>query len=459
MQRLMFLASYVIKVVFMNLKVTGKVMPKQTEGYISHMCLTKLKKLTPLLLIALSLSAGTVSAEERSALSIRGFGTLGVARSSSPDVEFIRDLSQPKGIKDGQWSGRIDTVLGIQANWQINPELEAVGQVVSRYQYDASRDPALDWAFLKWVPDERVALRAGRIGADFMMLADSRLVGYSYLTVRPSVDFYGSLFSSSFDGIDGSLTLRLGDGLIRSKLFAGVLPEKVSGGPGVWDTSGSPIYGLVFDYFTGPWQFRASSTSVRFANDLNFTDLTDPLHAAAKATGISTAGFAADALSAKDTDSHYYTLGIVYDKGPLQVQAAVNEIDHETATFQNSQAGYLLAGYRINSITPYAGISRWKTKYKDHVTGLPDTLITPYGPVDFKPLNQAYQMLMDASGANQTTYTLGARWDVLPKIALKLQWDSVHGKAKSKFPYAKAQTDPGWDGRTDVISATLDFIF
>lgn len=417
------------------------------------MFFTQLKKLTPLLWVVLSLSVVPVSAAERSALTVRGFGTLGIARSSSPDVEFLRDLSQPKGIKDGQWSGRIDTVLGIQANWQINPELEAVGQVVSRYQYDTSRDPALDWAYLKWVPDDRISLRAGRVGADFMMLADSRLVGYSYLTVRPSVDFYGSLFSSSFDGIDGSLTLPLGDGLIRSKLFAGVLPEKVSGGPGVWDTSGSPIYGLVLDYFIGPWQFRASSTSVRFANDLNFKDLTDPLYKAASATGISTAGFAADALAAKDTDSDYYTLGIVYDKGPLQVQAAVNKIHHETATFQNSQAGYLLAGYRISSITPYAGISRWTTTYKDHVTGLPDT----YEP--FKALNQAYQMLMNASGANQTTYTLGARWDVLPKIALKLQWDSIHGKAKSKFPYAKAQTEPGWDGRTDVISATLDFIF
>ena len=71
---------------------------------------------------------------------------------------------------------------GVQANWQASPEVELVTQVVSRYRYDESRSPEVMWAFAKWEPDPRLALRAGRIGADFMMMADSRLVGYSYLT-------------------------------------------------------------------------------------------------------------------------------------------------------------------------------------------------------------------------------------------------------------------------------------
>lgn len=418
----------------------------------ARMLFTQLKKIIPLASLAFSLSALPAIGQEESALTIRGFGTLGAARSSSADVEFIRDLSQPNGIKDGQWSGRIDTLLGIQANWQLSPELEVVGQVVSRYQYDTSRTPTLDAAYLKWVPDDRVSLRAGRIGADLMMLADSRLVGYSYLTVRPSVDFFGPLFFSSFDGADGSLTLPLGDGLLRSKLFAGEIQEKATGAPGIWDTSGSPVYGFIADYFTGPWQFRASSTSIRFSSDLNFTSLTDPLHAVAALTGIRSASVAADALSAKDTDTRYHSLGTVYDNGPLQIQAAVNKITHETATFQNSVAGYLLAGYRMNTITPYAGISRWKSDYKNLSTGLPDI-------PTFAPLNQGFQTLMNASGANQTTYTLGARWDVRSSIALKFQWDAVQGSSDSKFPYASANTSSNWNGRTNVISATMDFIF
>ena len=173
-------------------------------------------------------------------LSLRGFGTLGVARSSSDQAEFVRDLSQPKGISN-HWSARNDSVLGVQANWQATQSLELVGQVVSRYHYDDSHDPELMWAFAKWEPDARVSFRAGRIGADFMMLADSRLVGYSYLPVRPSADFFGPLFFSHFDGADATLTLPLANGLVRGKLFAGATHEKATGAPGIWDTSGSPV--------------------------------------------------------------------------------------------------------------------------------------------------------------------------------------------------------------------------
>jgi len=73
-------------------------------------------------------------------LTVHGFGTLGVARTTSEDVEFVRDISQPRGART-QWDGRVDSVLGLQANWRIIPELEAVVQAVSRYRYDRTFMP------------------------------------------------------------------------------------------------------------------------------------------------------------------------------------------------------------------------------------------------------------------------------------------------------------------------------
>ena len=108
-------------------------------------------RLNPLLLLGVLASLGSssmalgaepawdlVPTKNTSTLNLRGFGTLGIARSSSDQVEVVRDLSQPRGISN-QWSGRIDSVLGVQANWQLTPEVELVSQVVSRYQYDDSR--------------------------------------------------------------------------------------------------------------------------------------------------------------------------------------------------------------------------------------------------------------------------------------------------------------------------------
>ena len=407
------------------------------------------------LMAALGHTALAASAESsetamtESSLSLRGFGTLGVARSSSDQAEFVRDLSQPRGISN-HWSGRIDSVLGVQTNWQAAPTLELIGQVVSRYRYDGSRNPEVMWAFAKWEPDARVSLRAGRIGADFMMLADSRLVGYSYLPVRPSVDFFGPLFFSHFDGADASLTWPLGNGLVHGKLFAGATHEKTSGTPGIWDTSGSPVNGFVLDYQTGPWQLRASATRIRFSNDIKFAPLPETLRTMATNFGFLSALAAADALTTRDTTSRFYSAGVVYDEGPLQMQAMLNKIDHQTGVFQNSHAGYGLVGYRLGTVTPYAGVSWWKSAFKPYTTGLPN--VAP-----FDELNKLFDTVMLASAVNQTTYTFGTRWDVQANVALKIQWDSIRGRAGSRFPYA--HSEPGWDGRSDVLSVALDFVF
>jgi hypothetical protein len=303
-------------------------------------------------------------------------------------------------------------------------------------QFKFMKADSIMWAFAKWEPDARLSLRAGRIGADFMMLADSRLVGYSYLPARPSSDFFGPLFFSHFDGVDLSMTLPVGDDLVRGKLFAGRTQEKAGGVIGLWDTSGSPLGGIVLDYLTGPWQFRANAARIRFSSDMNITFLTNPL----RLTGVPSAIAVADALTIKDTETRYYSFGVVYDQGPLQVQGMLNRIRHGTSFFANSHAGYLLAGYRFGSVTPFAGVSWWKTQARSFAAGFPDVeRFTASGLTDRK------------------TLSLGARWDLRTNMALKFQWDAVRGDAASKFGYAR--TDEAWNGKTNVLSIVLDFVF
>ena len=64
---------------------------------------------------------------------------------------------------------------------------------------------------------------------------------------------------------------------------------------------------------------------------------------------------------------------------------------------------------------------------------------------------------MVASAVDQRTYTLGMRWDVQRNVAIKAQWDAIRGTPASIFPFQNVK--PGWNGRTDVVSLTLDFIF
>lgn len=397
-------------------------------------------------LLCLPLAAAADAADslenEPARLHLRGFGTLGLTRSSADGADFVRDLSQPRGTSGGNWSSRVDSVLGLQANWQATDQLEAVVQGVTRYRYDQTYQPELTWAYLKYDPTPSLSLRAGRLGTNFFMLADSRLVGYSYLAVRPSVDYFTSLPFSHVDGVDGSFTFPLGPGLGKVQAFSGRMHGSLALGDQQWQMGGSSMYGGHLDYLQGPWTLRAGYAHLRFGQNLPI----DPVVNGLRASGVPSAAAAADALGTQDKDSEFYSLGALYESGPLQAQLMLNRIRQQSAAFQDSRAGTLLAGYRIGQFTPYAGYSWQKSTPKSLTTGLPPGL-----------LNAAVSSILADSRSHQHTVTLGLRWDFRTNMDLKLQYDAVRGSSDSIFPTRR--DTPGWNGRTDVISIVTDFIF
>lgn len=372
-------------------------------------------------------------------LSIRGFGTLGAARSTDSRAEFVRDLSQPDGL-GRQWSGKLDSLLGLQANLSLGSNTEAVIQGVARYRYDTTWRPELTWAFLRHDFRPDFTVRLGRMGTEFFMQADSRNVGYANLTIRPSPDYFGPIVVSYFDGIDASLTGDTGLGLIRAKVFAGRAAEKAPFvKPYTWNLSGSRMAGGYIDYLNGPWQFRVSRSLIRFKHQ-------QPINEAAAMAGIPFDLLAAaPELSIVGRHATYDSLGVAYDQGRLQVQAQLSRIRYDTAVYEDTRAAYIVAGYRFDQLTPFVGYARTRSD--------PTRLKTPLPP----PVAAAIRSFTAATHSDQETFTLGARWDFQRDMALKAQVDLVRGNHQSHFPMRDVQ--PGWDGRMTVFSLALDFIF
>lgn len=392
-----------------------------------------------LLAIALFASCGVQGADDERfeplpAFTLKGFGTVGVARSNDDNAEFVRDLSQPNGLK-GHWSGKLDSVLGLQADFRLSEKTSAVVQGITRYRYDGSWRPELSWAFLRHDFSPDVTARVGRLGTEFYMLADSRLVGYSNLTIRPAPEYYGPLVLSYFDGVDVSATAPLGPGLLRGKLFAGLAAEKTPfAEPLTWDLRDSPMVGGHLDYLVGAWQFRLGHAQIKFKND-------QPINQMA---GFDLTGLAPE-LKIVNTTTNFDSIGMVYDEGPLQVHGMLSRIGYDSAVYEDTRAGYLVAGYRIGRFTPYVGLSRAKSKAAKLTTPLP-----PF-------LNQQIRQIMAQTHSDQHTITLGTRWDFQQNLALKAQLDFVRGNEDSRFPVRNANSD--WDGRMSIFSVTLDFVF
>ncbi len=363
-------------------------------------------------------------------LSLNGFGTVALARSTDDSAQFVRDLSQPDGLTRG-WHFENDSLLGVQANLSMGPQWQGVLQVVSRYQYDSTFTPEITWGFLRYDPNPVWSLRAGRLGTEFYMLADSRLVGYSYVTVRPPVDFYGTFPFNTVDGLDIAAATPVAGGLLRGKLYAGINQElSPLGRDPDFDMSGSLLEGGYLDFFKGAWQIRLGHSRLRFEHDLPVESFYDRLPTAT-----------ADELRVAGKWSSFTSFGLTYDGGPLQSQFMLSKTHNDHGTFQDTWAGYLILSYRRGDLTPFIGLSAVKSA--------PRTLEQPVYP--YTDLYQA-----DFHSDQRTTF-FGVRWDFMEKMCLKAQVDIVRGTADSIFLY-RWET-PYWDGSMTVFSLGWDFIF
>ena len=387
----------------------------------------------------LSANAQSVPDTTASRFTLSGFGTLGLVRASNPDADPLRDVSQPEGATQ-KWSARTDSIVGVQGNLRLQPELEVVTQVVSHYRQDGSFRPEVTWAFAKFEPNPRLQFRAGRVGTEFLMQSDSRMVGYSYLPVRPNIDYFGGVPINYADGADAQVRWPAGDGVVRASVFVGVAREKLR----TYETNGSPVTKASLGYDQGAWQFRYIHARSRLANS---NESMRPLLGALTASGASRF---AQSMDFKGSASAYNSLGTSYDDGTWQAQLAINAIQHETSAIENSQAGYLLVGRRMGNWSPFVIFSRSKSAAKQLDTGL-------VGP-NFSQLNQAVKVLSTRSHLDSQTLSLGARWDFARNMDLKFQIDrSTGGSPPASLLYGDVK--PGWNGKTTLLSVALDFVF
>lgn len=403
-----------------------------------------------------TLSGTAPAVDDAARVHFGGFATLAAARSSSDQAEFVRDLSQPGGI-GRRWSAKIDSVLGVQGNVHLGRQAEAVLQLISRYGPRGDFRPEVAWAFASLAPTPSVVLRAGRIGTDFYMLSDSRWVGYASLTVRPPNDYYGALPFYAIDGLDAAYTRPAAGGLLRIKAFSGLSREEAPLADRQWDLDGSRMTGGSLGYQTGGWHWRADHARIRFAHELPLPELFAGLDAFATNFGITSAGEAARRLAVAQTTSRFTAIGLVYDAGPLQGQLMANRTRHHSAAFQDSRGGYAILGYRLGRFTPFVGYSRVRSTPKSVPTGLPIFTGDPAIDGASRVIDSKVAEMLADSHSNQHTATLGIRQDLGSGIALKAQWDAVRGQPTSIFPYRREQ--PGWNGRTNVVTFALDTVF
>lgn len=379
----------------------------------------------------------------------RGFGTLAATYNDDKNADFVRNIAQ-SDQENRPWSFSQDSILGGQANYRHpSGRLSGTLQAVSKYRYNGSYSPEISLAFLNYHFSNNLQLRAGRLSPGILHRSDSRDVGYSYLWTRPPVEFYGAINASRFDGLDLKWTHFSDQAAYKLQGFWGLSHERVSGKDGdIFDYKDSTFTGAIAEYEKDSLSLRASVIELRLKSQISSVDqLYNSLNNLAQLYNAPHLSDLADEFSVDGKKLQYYSIGATWEPDRWVLQAGSALIESNSLTVPDLTTSFFSAGYRIDKWTPYIVYSRAKSEDHTRTTGLGadlDALI-------IEPVLKSGQV-------DQTSISLGSRYELSQSMAVKVQYDRVQSEVKEGlFIYPTGSAE--WDGDFDIFTIGLDFIF
>ena len=376
---------------------------------------------------------------------LRGFGTIAITTHDADGIEFRRNVGQAVGIEAHEPGLDSDSLAGLQFNTHLTSTLDGVIQGITRLNAEGEWTPRITQAFLRYSPDESLVFRGGRFGYDIYLLAESRQVGYSYLAVRPSQDFYGLVTNDEVDGIDVSWKARLGRGLVRARAFGGRGSDATAMADGTHWEGRSDVVGMSLDYSLRAVTARAALLEVTYGKSADLVGLGQVLLDTGAPDSID---IGAELIDSTQT-SRGMQLGLAYDGGPLQAQLLYGHILSDSIAGPSVHAWLAQVGYRIQAWTPYLSFSTSRNRDSIRSTGLPDI-------PELQPINAVVDQLQRDMRATQRSTSIGVRWDLSPRWDLKLQADFASiDESALNFDRRSA---PG-DMDMTVLTVGVDFVF
>lgn len=327
-----------------------------------------------------------------------GFFSTGYSRASN-DVGFA-GVTENSSVAD-------QSLLALQGTFDVTDKSQAVMQLVGRGSEDW--DPVIEWAYLSHRPTNDLQLRAGKMRIPFFMYSDSLEVGYSQPWARPPQSVYGPIAVTSYVGADAAYTINLDDSSVTAQAFTGFTNEEGS----IGDVELRNIGGVTTSWTDYVWTARAVAATAETTIQ------------ATRLGGL----FISD-----DDRGVFLGLGLGYDDGTWQVVSEVTRVEVDGA-FADTDSAYLSVGRRFGSITPYAVVGWIESQDDDERTALA------------------------ALNTRRDEYSVGARWDITPGVALKADVTHVSGFGEAPGGLDQSYVLSSGKDSTNVYTLKLDSAF
>jgi hypothetical protein len=360
-----------------------------------------------------------------------GFGSLGASCFSDSTADYgYNTISEGPGYSRRCDAG-LDSILGLQANWQVNAQFDTVLQVVSERDAHQNFKPQFTNANVRWKVREDTTVRVGRVTSPMFLESDYRLVRFALPTIRPPESVYGHFPNFVVDGVDvshkthvGSWDLEAYAGLHRSDFQFGSPDAEID-----WVRLRKSLTSYL-QLDRGPWTAKLS------LNRTTVTYLSQPVEelvAALQSIDPSFPGAAAlgSQLDFRDVPFDLYAAALRYDSASLLVEAEYALRRFQGSFFRDSEGLDLLAGYRIGPWMPYAVFERRITS-------------GPLSDPRAGPLSPEVGQLLQYTRYDGASYTAGLSREVARNTTVKgeIQW--LHRQA-GDWGYFTVNNSPGFE--------------
>ncbi|MGD0961401.1 MAG: hypothetical protein ABSB19_16450 [Methylomonas sp.] len=410
------------------------------------------------------ISANTQAIDLGYGFTIKGFGTAGLVNSSTRGADFVvNDYLQPTGAGyTNGVSAVVDSKLGMQLDYQATDRLSFAVQGLSKQQYNKSFKPVLEWAYAKFKILPELNIRIGRLRPAVYMLSDYLDVNYANPWVRPPVEFYSSASIDRIEGVDFLWRPTTGNVSWLVQPYYGFTTLGVSGVNSSF--SAKNILGVNLSATYSELTVRAGFVQ----SDLNVSavSINQGLSALSNICNTGLDQTACNQLNSTGTYHKYAnfsSMGANWDNGEYFMMGEFGKRISATQIISNATTWYISGGARIQKFTPYITYSSYHNDGSGAYNGDTNNL---YNLGLGASVNQIVTAILQGSAMDQHTITLGARYDFMPNLALKGQWDHIQTTTKGGMAgtggglFTNEQAGFG-NGPTqvDLFSLTLDFVF
>jgi len=405
--------------------------------------------------IALAVAAALPSAAGAIDFSYSGFGTLGYAQTDT-DLAQVGYSGMPEGV-DEDGSFEFDSKLGLQVTARFNDMFFATVQGVAYENLTSEWEPHLDWAYIGFKPVSSLTVRGGYLRAPMFMYSDSVFIGYANTWVRPPLEVYR--LTPVYQLLGGDVVWRQNFGKVTASLQAYYGESEIdTKDPTTGSTSTIDVpewYGLVGSVEVGSLSLRAGYSRIAMPDDLTDARLQPAIDMLNSYAGMGCGECAIDAsrLALAGLELDMLSLGAQYDDGGNVAIAEYARRETGRIVTNDMYSAYFTYGHRFGGFMPYAtyAIARHD--------GYESSAIPASSP--FAGFAAVADGALAATPNDQDTYSVGLRYELssvpaLKGAVVKLQYDHIKAKEGNGL-FINVQ--PGFEGKTDMISASFDFIF